>query len=113
MIRDLSWVDQERVLLMGISEGGAAVAEWSQPGFVAHIILANNCNGNQPGAPKGTPVLAIIGEEDSHSGESSCDVQPGVDGSKSLVIPGGQHDISRLPETERAISQFLDLLESG
>lgn len=42
-IRELSWVDSDRIVLMGISEGGSAVANWGKPGFQAHIILADNC----------------------------------------------------------------------
>ncbi len=47
---------------MGISQGGAAVAAWGQPGFAAHIILSHDCGGRKPKAPEGTPVLAVIGE---------------------------------------------------
>jgi len=112
-IRGLSWVDQERVFLVGVSEGGAAVAAWDQPGFTAHIIVANNCNGNRPHAPEGTPVLAIIGEFDSISEGSGCDVQRSVSGSSSVVIPGGQHDISKMPETEQAIDAFLNFQASS
>ena len=106
MIRDLPWVDQKRIILMGISEGGAAVAKWAQPGFVAHIILANGCGGGQPHAPTSVPVLAVIGEKDG----LSCKVTRAVKGSKSIVIPGAPHGIIGYEETTQAIEELVSLL---
>ena len=97
---------------MGISEGGAAVADWDKSGFAAHIIEANNCPKGQPMAPEGVPVLAIVGEQDSYLGGTSCKIDRDVGGSRSIVIPGGQHDISSLPETEQAIDDFLAFQDS-
>ncbi len=113
MIRDLSWVDQERVYLMGISEGGAAVAAWGQPGFAAHIITLANCNGGRPKAPEGVPVLAIIGEKDDYYAGTSCNVIRKINGSRSMVIPDGLHAILDAPEVEQAIEEFLELQESS
>ena len=50
-IRKLPWVDPDRIFLMGISQGGAAVARWSKPGFAAHIILGKQLRWEEtPGA---------------------------------------------------------------
>lgn len=106
-IRELPWVDQERVVLMGLSEGGRAVAFWDKPGFAAHIITMANCSGGPPRAPAGTPVLAVVGEKDEYFAGSSCKVARGTNGSRSIVIPGAPHGIIGYPETEQAIDAFL------
>lgn len=106
-IRGLSWVDAERIVLMGISEGGAAVANWSEPGAQAHIILADDCSRERPGAPDDTPVLAIVGGEDEYFGGNSCKVTRTIRGSASIVIPGAPHGVSDLPEAQSAMAAFL------
>ncbi len=110
-IRELSWVDQDRILLMGISQGGAAVARWSKPGFAAHIILANNCNGTKPQAPADIPVLAVVGGEDEYYRGSSCQVSPRIKGSRSIVIPGAPHGIIDYDVTEQAMGELLNLTD--
>ena len=110
MIRDLPWVDDKRIILMGISQGGAAVAKWTQPGFAAHIILANNCGGGQPHAPAGIPVLAVVGEKDEYYAGSSCKVSRQTKGSRAIVIPGAPHGIINYEETTQAIEELLSLL---
>ena len=106
MIRELPWADQDRIVLMGISQGGFAVAQWNKPGFAAHIILANDCDGDRPLAPPGTPVLAAVGEFDEAI-KSSCKITREVKSSRSIVIPGAPHGIMDYPETEQAIEEFL------
>jgi dienelactone hydrolase len=111
MLRQLPWVDQNRIVLMGISQGGAAVARWDQPGFAAHIILANNCDGGKPRAPEGIPVVAVVGEEDEHSKGSSCDVKRKIKGSQSVVIPNAPHGIIDYPEAEQAMKQMFEMAD--
>ena len=108
-IRKLSWVDQDRIFLMGISQGGATVARWSKPGFVAHIILANNCDGTKPRAPANIPVLAVVGEKDEFYQGSSCQVSRQIKGSRSIVIPDAPHGIIDYEETEQAMDELLSL----
>lgn len=114
-IRKLPWIDHHRIILMGNSQGGRAVAEWNRPGFAAHIILASNCAefrstaGAAPRAPAGVPVLAVAGDRDEYFGGSSCQVSREVKGSRSVVLAGAGHDILGLPETKSAIREFLAL----
>ncbi len=108
-IRELPWVNQDQILLMGISQGGATVARWSKPGFAAHIILANNCNGTKPRAPADIPVLAVVGAEDEYYQGSSCQVKRQIDGSRSIVIPGAPHGIIDYEETAQAMDELLSI----
>ncbi|MFT5111049.1 MAG: dienelactone hydrolase [Parasphingorhabdus sp.] len=109
-ISKLPWVDSDRIVLLGISQGGRAVAKWNQPGFAAHIILDNNCSRGIPKAPTNTPVLSIVGSKDERLQGSSCDVSQHAEGSKSIVIEGAPHGISDYEETEQAIVHLLNRL---
>ena len=106
-IRELPWVDQDRVVLMGISQGGRIVARWDKPGFAAHIILANNCDDGEPQAPAGTPVLAVVGEKDEYYKGSSCKVLKQHEASRSIVIPDAPHGIIDYEETADAMEVLL------
>jgi dienelactone hydrolase len=108
-IRQLPWVNQQRVILMGFSEGGNATDSWSKPGFAAHIVLGSACtlSGGQPAAPAGVPVLAIVGSLDQHRPGQHCRIKRTMAGSQSIVIAGARHSIAKFPQTQHAIRRFL------
>lgn len=112
-IRKLPWIDQDHIILMGNSQGGRAVAEWDQPGFAAHVILASHCGpfrskeSGAPRAPAGVPVLALAGGQDELLHGLSCQVSRRINGSNSILIAGAGHDIMGLTETKSAIRNFL------
>ena len=107
-MQKLAWIDPDRIVLMGFSQGCAAVANWDAPGVQAHIILENHCAGQQPRAPQNIPVLTIIGGEDEYLKGTSCKVTRTLKGSGSIVIPGAPHALDWEPEVAAAISEFLD-----
>lgn len=109
-IRELDWVDQEQLFLMGSSQGGAVVAGWGKDGFAGHIILASACLDQKslvPAAPKNVPVLSVVGEKDPRSNGASCQTNSHATGSQSVVIKGAGHVILDHPETGKAIAAFL------
>jgi pimeloyl-ACP methyl ester carboxylesterase len=112
-IRQLPWIDQDRIILIGNSQGGRTVARWDEPGFAAHVILASNCGAFRknaaaaPRAPATVPVLAVVGARDDYFLGSSCKVTRRIKGSKSILIPDADHDIMGHPQTKSAIRDFL------
>lgn len=108
-IRKLPWVDHNRLILAGHSEGGNTVDTWDKPGFMAYISLASACtlNDSWPATPHGVPFLNIVGENDDRRPGLSCEVRRTVGGSKSVVIPGAGHRVANYPETKQAIRAFL------
>ncbi len=108
-LKSVSWIDHDRIVLAGHSEGGATVATWWRHGIAAVIISGSNCpaTGGFPTAPMTVPVLNIVGENDpNHSGES-CAVSWWGPGSKVAEISGAGHMLGREPETREEIRKFL------
>jgi len=110
-LKQLPWVDQENIILMGFSEGGNTTDHWSRPGFKAHIILGSACTltGGEPNAPAEVPVLAIVGARDSFRPGKSCRITRTVGGSRSVIIPDADHWISGYSQTREEIRNFLQL----
>lgn len=109
-LRKLPWVDQKHILLMGFSEGGNTVDNWSRPGFAAEIILSSACTEtgtSKPRAPADVPVLAIVGQNDNYRPGLSCYITRTIGGSRSIVIPGARHQVAHYPQTRDAIKRFL------
>lgn len=109
-IKKIPWIDQHRIILMGFSEGGNTVDNWSHPGFQAEIIISSACTltgSGSPNAPKNVPVLAIVGSNDDFRPGQSCTITRKVGGSRSVVIPGAGHRIADYEETKTAIKAFL------
>jgi len=108
-LRELPWIDQDRLVLMGFSEGGNTTDSWYSADFTGLIVLGSACtnSGGSPSAPERVPVLAIVGEVDEYRPGMSCTIERTVGGSRSIVINGANHWISHYDETQNAIKEFL------
>ncbi len=115
-IRSLAWVDQDRLVLGGFSEGSQAAAAWGGSEFKAHVLIGTNCrhNDGSPSAPLGVPVLNLVGADDSWGYGSGCSLSAAQRARGSLVkrYPGMGHDILYAPEVEAEIKAFLRNLGS-
>ncbi len=105
-VRELNWVDQQRVVLMGFSEGGRAVALRDKPGFAAHIVLMAPA---VPTGPGGVPVLSVAGTKDDYARPDTYHAvaASGANGSKAILIPDQGHDILAHSEFKAALITFL------
>lgn len=105
-IRALPWIDQRRVVLMGFSEGGKAVALRDKPGFAAHVILMAPA---MPAGPGGVPILSVAGAKDDYAKPDAYHAvaSSGANGSKAILIPDQGHDILAHPELKAALKEFL------
>jgi dienelactone hydrolase len=109
-IRKLDWVDQSRLLLLGISEGGAVAAARNGDDFAAHIIFEASCwaqKGRIPAAAKTVPVFAAVGEKDKGSNGASCNTNSHAPGSHSMVLKDAPHSMYDEPEVGAALIKFL------
>jgi predicted esterase len=109
-LRTADWIDQERIVLMGSSEGARAASFYRGNEFAAVILSATDCrfSGGSPKTPQGTPVLNMVGENDRQRGGSGCTISRKVGGSKLVVIEGAGHKLGPLPEAREVLEHFLE-----
>lgn len=106
-IMKLKWIDKNRIILVGKSEGGRATAAYGGKEFLAHIIMAYDCKweGRRPRAPRGVAVLNIVGSRDRR--EKLCTIRRKVGGSKAISLNRRRHDFSGDAAADTAIAEFL------
>ncbi len=113
------WVDRERILIVGFSEGGVTTALFADPRPVGRIILGWTCHNSNDlwwqgvRGPESMPILAVLGGGDEifkmrREWRGNCGAflrnRPK---SESVVIPDAPHGIFYYPETDAAIRRFL------
>ncbi len=118
--RALPWVDPQRIVVAGFSEGGVAVALWgAEVEAAGYIVLGWTCtvpagwdwlSGLR--TPPESPVLAIVSREDPWFGspgwQGDCGTAaPGHAALESLVLDHGGHYVLAYPDAERALREFL------
>ncbi|SLN29666.1 Dienelactone hydrolase family protein [Oceanibacterium hippocampi] len=121
-LHSLSWIDHDRIFAYGFSEGGMAVARYEGNGLSGRVITGWHCRGIGPydgiGAPRDTPLLAILGDRDpwyaAKPGEHCGQVFDGRADAESIILPGNGHAILNSPDlanaerARKAIRTFLD-----
>ena len=113
-LRGLSWIDQERVMLVGHSDGANAAASYPHDGDFAKIVaIAGDC---RHGIAHNTLLLTIASQNDAWHARSSRKCKD-FSGPKfeSLTVLGGDHnfilDASHLaPPEEEARDTILEFL---
>jgi dienelactone hydrolase len=107
-IRSISWIDSERLILAGFSEGAQAAANYSGDGFMAVILFGTDCRFGGPNSPAGVPVLNIVGANDHYGYGGGCSFWRTVGGSKSVTLSGVGHNVQGNVGAQLAIAEFLE-----
>jgi dienelactone hydrolase len=115
-LKAAAWADPAKLVLAGYSNGGQTTATYAGDEFKARIIVAWTCNNprapSQNGVKGKGPVLAVLGTADDFykkigiSGDCG-DALAKREGSRSVLIKGGTHEILDHAETRAAVSAFL------
>jgi len=123
--KQLPWVDENNVFLMGFSEGAITTAKFysknKNRAVNARVVEGWTCNAGWDEyrgvrAPKGEPVLALVGSRDPwfqnsyNSGECTNFLNK-KNGSKSVVYKKGklsnQHDLLEDERVQKIVIDFL------
>jgi dienelactone hydrolase len=120
---DLPWVDLDNLFLVGASEGAVTAALFRGDVFNARVIAQWTCTGAPLvagiGAPRRTPVLAIVREDDPYYAAANTPGQQGHCGfyltdranSQSLIVRAGSggaaHDVLSDSGAVAAILKFF------
>ncbi len=110
-LRELPFIDQSKLILMGHSEGCGAVLHNKIDAF--QLFIASGCHCKRTGirVPKDKPLLVYRSENDPWSKVRDNNCEPIVkgrpEGSRSLLLSGDAHWAGDHPEVRAAV---LDLL---
>lgn len=122
-LRQMGWVDQNRLYLVGASEGGVAAALYRGDEFAARVIAGWTCLGaplvRGIAAPSHIPVLSVVSDADPWYGAQQAGAGRQRDcgafmadrpNSKSMVLKGsGRHNLLMEPIVFTQLMRFLDL----
>jgi dienelactone hydrolase len=116
-LKTAAWVDPNKLVLAGYSNGAQSAATYPGDEFKARVIVAWTCNNTRVPAQNGIrgsgPVLAILGTADDFfkkvgiSGNCGEAVKQRGEGSQSILIQGGSHDILDHATTRGAVAKFI------
>lgn len=123
--KQLPWVDENNVFLLGLSEGGITTATFSAKNdkqFVnARVVEGWTCNSSWKeyhgvNAPKSEPVLTLLGSKDPwfqnpYTDGECTDLLDKSNGSKSIVYRTGNlsytHELLDHEEVKELVIEFL------
>lgn len=116
-VQRFPWVDSDRIVLMGQSEGGLTTANYTGDDVAARVILGWTCQIPWPPlwGIKGEddiPVLSVVSEGDRWferwflRGDCGEDMDGFAD-ARSVVIDGGTHHVLRRDAGRDAVADFL------
>ena len=113
------WTDTDNMFLVGVSEGGLAVAHFRGDVFKARVITQWTCHGSTwvrgISGPEDTPILAIVRKNDpwykdnpKQAGDCGAFFGDKRPGSESVLLEkGDRHEVLGEPEVTDKIISFL------
>jgi dienelactone hydrolase len=115
-LKSAAWADPTKFVLAGYSNGAQTTATYAGDEFIARVIVAWTCNNPRAPAQNGVkgkgPVLAVLGTADDYYKKIGVSGDCGGalakrEGSRSVLIKGGTHEILDHAETRAAVSAFM------
>jgi dienelactone hydrolase len=120
-LKRLAWVDQQKIFLIGVSEGGVAAALYRGDEFRARVIAQWTCTGapivQGIFAPLDEPVLTIVRDADPWYDKKRTRRQRGDCGAfmqgrpnaRSIILKGGDHNLLDEKDNVRTVLEFLEI----
>jgi hypothetical protein len=108
-MREIGWIDQRRLVLVGFSEGAFTAAQYQGTEFAAIVLLGIDCRltGGSPLAPASVPVLNIAGRAGRLGFGRGCGMNRTTGGSKTVVLQGVGHAVEGDARAFDALDEFL------
>jgi dienelactone hydrolase len=118
-LKAATWADPGKLVLAGYSNGAQTTATYPGDEFKARVIVAWTCNNPRVASQNGVmgkgPALALLGTADEFykkigiSGDCNAALAK-REGSRSILIKGGSHEILDHAETKAAIAAFVPVV---
>ena len=124
-LKGLPWVDTNRLILAGTSEGATSVARYAGNEFAGRIVYSWSCENNyfvtehKSALPQDRPVLNVMSSTDvffspsnpwlgnsasqGHCGQALKDNKTAT----IVLIPGAPHTLMNLPQARNATAAFF------
>ena len=124
-LKGLAWVDSDRLILAGTSEGATSVARYAGNEFAGRILYSWSCENNyfvtehKSALPQNQPVLNVMSSTDNffsasnpwlgnaapqgHCGQALKDNKAAT----IVLIPGAPHTLMNLPQARNATAAFF------
>lgn len=105
----VDWIDHDRLILIGFSEGAQTAAASAAQAFRAVVLMGTNCkfSGGSPRASGEVAVLSLMGKKDHYYNGVGCRITRSIRGSGSIVIADTDHNLRRNQQALDALHRFL------
>jgi dienelactone hydrolase len=118
-LKAATWADPGKLVLAGYSNGAQTTATYPGDEFKARVIVAWTCNNPRVASQNGVmgkgPALALLGTADEFYKKvgigGDCNAALAKrEGSRSILIKGGSHEILDHAETKAAVAAFVPVV---
>lgn len=108
-LQQLSWIDQQRIVLIGFSEGAQTAAAYRGEGFAAVVLMGTNCkfSGGSPQTQAGVAVLSLKGANDTQYDGVGCRIVHDDGLSRSVLVDAAGHNLRNNQKALVELEAFL------